>query len=440
MLSLFDEIVKRLAKGRAIDKRKIWASAFGASKAFNDVRFRKYSSDLFKLVKEYLIQDALADEPHLRRYLYLAALEKNQPDKLVRGVERNWEKLKQPGDAYEAGNYLFEHLLERKKYTLLNYAHRPYDRSNVEEASRALDIYYIVSKIINAVHTQSRLQTEKYQYKLKLTPLIIQFLEQDQTYLSEPLVGLHYYMYKMLVASDGHNDYYRYKAVIKLHGEELGKDKGYEFFQPALNYSRRRINEGNSDFLAEYMDIYKYALKRGYVFDDDVLDPLQFRNTILIALRHGEYEWTETYIREYQEKLPARQRINAVNYNSATLYFYQKDYNKALEFLRDVEYENTTYNLNAKTMLLAIYYETKAFDALDSLFDSINSFLTRHKELPATAVMAYGNLVSFTLRLTRMLPGDELAIRLLKADLKDKKYVASRPWLEEKVAEFMGKR
>ncbi|MEM9258454.1 MAG: hypothetical protein AAGA62_02340, partial [Bacteroidota bacterium] len=180
----------------------------------------------------------------------------------------------------------------------------------------------------------------------------------------------------------------------------------------------------------------RYALPRDLVYDNGSLDPLQFRNTILIALRNGDYEWTESYIQNYQHRLPAKNRVNAVNYNSATLYFYQKNYDKALDFLRDVEYENITYNLNAKTMLLAIYYETDADIALDSLFDSMIAYLNRHKELPATAQKAYRNLVSFTRRLTRMLPNDRKAIEQLATDLAEKKYVASRPWLEEKIAEF----
>ncbi|MEM1357894.1 MAG: hypothetical protein AAGF89_06835, partial [Bacteroidota bacterium] len=210
-------------------------------------------------------------------------------------------------------------------------------------------------------------------------------------------------------------------------------------FKPALNFCRRRINEGKREFLSEYLDIYRYALPRGLVYDNGVLDPLQFRNTILIALRHGDYEWAKYYIENYQDDLPSKQRLNAVNYNSATLYFYQKNYDKALDFLRDVEYENTTYNLNSKTMLLAIYYETDADIALDSLFDSVIAYLNRHKEIPAINQQAFRNLVLFTKRLTRLLPGDKKGISTLKEDLAKQKYVASRPWLEEKIAEFSGR-
>ncbi len=436
LLSIFDEIALRIDKSRSLDKKQIWSAVFGKSKAYNDVRFRKYTSDLFKLIKEFLTQEALAAEPELKHYLYLAALEKQSPDKLIRGVERNWDDLDETKGSYERSTYLYRHLLEYRKYSLLNYEHRPYERANVEAIGATLDIYFIVVKLRQAVHTQSRIQTEQYQYDLQLVPEVVGFLDRTGVYLDHPIVAVHYYMYKMLVTADNHEAYYRYKEIILNRTENLENDQAYELFQPALNYCRRRINEGVKEFLAEYLEVYRYGLDRNLVYDDGLIDPLQFRNTILIALRHGDYEWAEHYIENYQDRLPAKQRTNAVNYNSATLYFYQNNYDKALDFLRDVEYENTTYNLNSKTMLLAIYYETDADTALDSLFDSITAYLNRHKEIPDINQRAYRNLVSFTRRLTRMLPGDKKAMDQLKADLAKKKYVASRPWLEEKIEEF----
>lgn len=436
LLALYDEVTKRLDRGKSLKKEEIWRSVFGKGKPYNDVRFRKYTSDLFKLIREFLTQESLAMETKFKEYLYLAALERQHPDKIIRGIERNWDKITSFEDDADYDNHLYRHLLERRKYSLVNYEHRHYDRANVEEISSSLDVYFIVVKLRSAVEAQSRNQTEKQQYEIHLVDEIVHFLETTQTYLNHTSVAIHYYMYKMLTAKDSEGPYYHYKNLLMGRTDSLPPEQISEFFKPGLNYCRRRINEGRREFLSEYLEIYRYGLERELVYDDGVLDPLQFRNTILIALRHGDYEWTENYIENYQDRLPHKQRTNAVNYNSATLYFYQKNYDKALEFLRDVEYENVTYNLNAKTMLLAIYYETEEDISLDSLFDSMSAYLNRHKELPATAQRAYRNLISFTRRLTRLLPGDHKALDQLKNDLAEKKYVASRPWLEEKIAEF----
>jgi hypothetical protein len=436
LLALYDEITKRLRQGRSLKKEEVWRSVFGKSKSYNDVRFRKYTSDLFKLIREYLTQEALDQESKFKEYLYLAALERQHPDKIIRGIERNWNKITSFEDDADYDNHLYRHMLERRKYSLVNYEHRHYDRANVEEISSSLDVYYIVVKLRSAVEAQSRNQTEKKQYEIHLVEEIVRFLDETKIYLDHTPVAIHYYMYKMLTITDSEAPYYRYKSLLMERTNSLPPEQTSELFKPGLNYCRRRINEGRREFLGEYLEIYRFALERELVYDDGVLDPLQFRNTILTALRVGDYEWAEHYIENYQDRLPPKQRTNAVNYNSATLYFYQKNYDKALDFLRDVEYENTTYNLNAKTMLLAIYYETEEDIALDSLFDSITAYLNRHKELPVTAQQAFRNLVSFTRRLTRLLPGDQKALNQLKNDLAEKKYVASRPWLEEKIAAF----
>lgn len=435
LLVFFEEITRRLDRDKPLDKREIWQSVLGKKKPYNDVRFRKYTSDLFKLVQEFLTQEALEAEPELKHYLYLAALERQNPDKLIRGIERNWENLRGPEKSFQYTSYLYRHLLEDRKYSLLNYEHRPYEHANVEEISASLDIYYIVVKLRNAVYSLSENQNKRQQYQLQMVEEVIGFLNQNNVYLKHPVVAIYYYMYQMLAQDDHQAAYFQFRATVMKHADELGNDQAFELFQPALNYCRRRINEGNKDFLQEYMDVYKYALQRGLVFDDGVLDPLQFRNTITFALRLGEYEWAEHYIENYQERLPEKQRLNAVNYNSALLYFYSKNYDKALDYLRDVEYENVTYNLSAKAMLLSIYYETEADISLDSLFDSFNAYLNRHKELPTSAQEAFRNLITFTRRLTRLFPNDKKALEQLKTDLSGKKYVASRPWLESKIAE-----
>ena len=239
LLAFFDEITRRLDKGKSLDKRQVWASIFSPSKPFNDVRFRKFTSDLFKQIQEFLTQEMLLEEPELKNYLYLSALEKQSPDKLIKGVERNWEEIAGQEGSYEHSAYLYRHLLEERKYSLLNYEHRPYERANVEAISNNLDVYYIVMKLRHAANIHSRIQTDQSAYDLQLIPDIVHFLDTNGTYLDHPVVAIHYYMYKMLTESENHDAYYHYKDIIIRDTDSMVGDQAYEFFQPALNYCRR---------------------------------------------------------------------------------------------------------------------------------------------------------------------------------------------------------
>ncbi|NJO87139.1 MAG: hypothetical protein HC821_03810, partial [Lewinella sp.] len=239
---------------------------------------------------------------------------------------------------------------------------------------------------------------------------IVAYLEDNPYYLSFLPVALQYHMYKMLTDTNDEGHYQRYKLLLLENINQLAGPELDSFYQVALNYSTRKINAGKSSYLREYLEMYRHALEREALFDDGELHPFLLKNTVTFALREGEFDWAEMYINQYQDRLPAQHRENAVNYNLATLYFYKKDYDQALNYLRDVEYENQTYNLNAKAMLLAIYYETDEIVALDSLFDAITAYLNRHKEIAEARRRSFRNLVSLTRKLTRIAPSDKAAL------------------------------
>lgn len=438
LLLFFEEITKRLDRGKPLHKQEIWQSVLGKKKPYNDTRFRKYTSDLFKLIKEYLMQETLQQEPELQRYLYFSALEKQRSEKLIKGIERNWDDLVSASNHNDSLSYLYLHLLEFKKHSLLNFDQRRNERSNVEEISRALDIYFIISKLKDAVNADSRSDFAKQKYSLLLAEEVVNLLDEQKAYLEEPLVTTYYLMYKMITQTDKDDYYYQYKDIILGSNEQLTIIPSYAFIHPALNYCVIKMNKGQREFLNEYLDVYKFALQYNVAFENDSIDPGAFKNTVQIAMLSKEYDWAEKYVRTYQNKLPNADRDNTVNYNLAMIYFYQKKFSIAQDYLREVEYQNITLNLNTKMMLLAIYYELDEDMVLDSFFDSTIAYLNRHKELTENRDQLYRNLVLYTRRLTRLLPGDTAGITKLREELSKEQYVASKSWLEEKIRAFAG--
>jgi len=141
----------------------------------------------------------------------------------------------------------------------------------------------------------------------------------------------------------------------------------------------------------------------------------------------------ENFINNFNYKIPDLYRENAVTFNLAQLFFYQKKYDRVIEKLRNVEYEDVSYNLNSKTMLLTTYYETEELEPLYSLFDSFRTYINRQNNIPKDRKENYKNLIKFTKKLTRIMPGDEAAIKRLEAEIHETRNVASLKWLQEKI-------
>jgi hypothetical protein len=99
--------------------------------------------------------------------------------------------------------------------------------------------------------------------------------------------------------------------------------------------------------------------------------------------------------------------------------FLPKEFDKVIELLREVEYEDFTYNLNSKVMLLFTYYEMDEIEPLYSLFESFRVYLNRHKAIPEQRKNNYKNLIKYTKKLTKVMPGDKKAIEKLKKEVQE---------------------
>ncbi len=79
-------------------------------------------------------------------------------------------------------------------------------------------------------------------------------------------------------------------------------------------------------------------------------------------------------------------------------------------------------------MLLQIYYETGADNALFSLLDSFQRYLNRQKNLGYHREL-YANLIQFTRRLLQLTKRDKIGQQHLSADITNANAVAERAWL-----------
>ena len=162
-----------------------------------------------------------------------------------------------------------------------------------------------------------------------------------------------------------------------------------------------------------------------------------FKNIVVIALRVGKYDWTENFIHTNKQRLPKASRENAVTFNLARLHYYKKDYEKVISLLQEVEYEDIVYILSSKSLLIATYYENNEIEALYSLLESFRVYLNRRKDIPDIWKRSRRNLIKFTKKLIRIVPGDNKAIEKIKEEIENTADgIADVKWLKEKISEL----
>ncbi len=437
IISLFEELIVHINGGEkeAFEKEDLW-NKINIGVDYDDVLFRKYCSDLLKLVESYLAQQVYESNPIHKANFLIESVGNRKMNRLFKSSIRTARRLSDQQLYRTTDYYLGQYQLERNLYDLEELGHDRTSKKNVEEILNNLDRFYLAEKLRYSCSVLSQTSMVSHEYKLLFIDEILRHIENYE-YEDVPPVVIYYQIYLTQIETENEVHYFKLMKLLDNYGDLFPKTEAEFIYQAALNYCVRQLNMGSQQFLEEYFKIFVILLEKEFLFTDDELSPWHFRNIVVIALRLGKINWTKDFINSYKRYLPESMRENAVSFNTAQLYFSQKQFEKVLELLRNVEYEDITYNLNSKTMLLSTYYEIDEIEPLFSLMDSFRTYLNRHKDISPSKRKPYMNLIRFTKRLTKLIPSDKKGIEKLNAELeKEKENVSSLSWLKEKIAEL----
>lgn len=437
LIDLYEIFIKRInsSSQRPFTKEIIWKKLV-PKKAFDDVRFRKFCSDLLKLVEGFLSQTFYEENQLYKVTCLIKAVGRSKMEKLFNSSMRSARRLSQQQGHKPASYFYHQYAIEKSYYDLTESDRNRSDKTNIEDIIQNLDYFFLGEKLRLFCSVLSRQYVVSHEYNLLFIEEIINHIENNIELFEKIPAIITYYQIYMTQTSTEEELYFKLKNTLDKYGLFFPQSEAYDMYSYAMNYCIRRINKGQPKFLNELFKLYEILINKEIIFTENELSPWDFKNIVVVALRLGKYDWTENFINKYKDRLPEASRENAVTYNLAQVYFYQKRYEKVIPLLHAVEYEDLSYNLGSKSMLIATYYETDEIEPLYHLFESFRTYLNRHKDIPANRRKNYGNLIKYTKKLTRIRPGDNAALKKLKEEVENTKNIASINWLKEKIAEL----
>lgn len=436
LIDIYEVLIKNInaVKPKNLSREDIWTKVHN-DKNFDDVRCRKYLSDLLKLVEGFLAQ-SIFEANNLQQAAYLIeAVGQKKMKKLYNSTMRMARRTSDNYPFQSANFFLYQYLIEMNYYNMTQSEMQRSEKTNLQSIIENLDNFYFAEKLRLVSSILIRQRYSAHNYEISFIKDIVQHIKESS--LNQiPVVLIYYQIYLTMVDDQNEEFYFKLKDLLTKFSLKFPPNEAYQLYTAAINYSVKKINKGNSKFLQELFELYHELTENKIVLVDNKLSPWTFQNIVVVALRLGKFQWTDNFINNYKHYLPIQYRDNAVSYNSARLYWYQKKHDQVIQLLREVEYEDVSYNLGSKSMLIATYYETDEIDALYFLLESFRAYLNRHKDIPAQRRNNYKNLIKFTKKLTKTRSGDKEAIKKLKDEIENTKGIADKKWLSEKIAEL----
>ncbi len=417
-------------------KTSIWLRLFPAT-TYDDLRFRRHCSDLLRLAMDFTAYNQYASNPATGQVFLLHALASTDLEKHFDGVMRQAELMQEKAGHRDADFHYLSYMLHRRRHEHLEHiSPKTAAFDPIEKADYHLDCYYFAKKLEHYADKLGYSKMVSETAAVNIHPEFLGYLENSD-FLEEPAVKAWYLVVRMMLHPDETHFFQEMKKLLETQASRFQQKELKTLFIHSMNYCiDTKINHGREDFYSELFALYRIALSREIIFDNGQLNPHHYKNIITVALHIRELAWAETFIQDYTQRLPKADQDNALNYNLAHVYFYQERYDRVIELLREVEYQNIAYSLGSRMLLLRTYFELREDQALDSLIDSYRIFLRRNRLISKEVKQQYLNMLRFTRKLSQLAPFDKKGIEKVGLEIENCMSLAAKKWLLEKVGKL----
>jgi hypothetical protein len=417
-------------------KEKIWRKLFGSSR-FDDEKLRRISSGLTQHIMHFLALREFERNPFAEAVYTAYAVNHPHLRKHFRGVVRQADKLFEKEDLRNANYHLHRFLLESQNHRHLEMRQdKENDLSHLVNADFHLDCYYISRKLQHLCDVLGYSSSLDKSIELPQIPGLLEYLPGSH-YMKEPSVQAYFLTAQMLRQPDETSYYQAVRDYLNAHLHEFSEEEQNAFYTHLINYCiDARINKGFTGFFEELFSLYQTTIREGVLIEKGMMPINHFKNIITVGLKVRAFEWVEWFIETYTPLLPEAERDDALSFNLAKVAFEQKDYQRVITLLQEVEYRNLVYALGGKLILLRTYFEMGEYLPLDSLVDSFRNYLRRNTMISNDLKRQYLNLLRFIKRLTTVTPRDAKALGRLEKQIRECRNLVARQWLLSKAAEL----
>ena len=421
LVELFQIINKDLnaTSNKSLTKEQIWKK-LQQKQTYDDVRFRKYLSDLLKHVENFIALEVFEKKEFQKTNFLLEAIVDRKLENLYTTIQKNTNTIAQNSKIQNADYYLHAY----QAYKLLHDIEtdglqKKKISTNFTSLSEYLDAFYFSEKLrLNYDAEVWKRIDGNLDADVEHVELVSSIIEESNS-VDAPPVAIYYAMYLLNKHPDNDHYYFEFKRQLDKLIHYFPFHEAIPIYTAGINFCIRKLNSGG-DYNEEL-----YSLYVGYVKSivDEVgeLSQWTFNNTITVALRSGKYDWVKNFIQEYGQFITEKHRENAVTYNTASYFFYRKNYDEVIKVLRNIEYDDVYYNINSKTILLMTYFEADEYETLSFLLESFRAYLNRNKNIPESKKVLTKKLIRHTKKLINLPPSDQDALNKLKQEILDTK-------------------
>ncbi len=391
---------------------------------FDDANVRKQLSNFSKIIEEFLILYALEKKTFTKgNLLIMESLKRGY----VKTVEQTITELRKAygNTAVMDSEYYYNLHDTERSYFLFKSKEMKNPEEHTNKTSFILDLHYISVKLLHyytmlnlKLHYNKQVEFDSWAFDD-----IVKFIEKHKPNLSANHKSLFadYLSIKMMLSPDNATPFNELKEYVRMNKDKVGDIEKHRMYIYMYNHSLYRFNRGYSQSPGEVFGVIKEMESDEVPLWHYFAYHMYYINAVKYASMTKEYKWADDFMIRRKEKVHDNIREETFSLARAHYYFSKDDYNNALKYLVNVDYPNYSFYLNAKTMLVKIYWERSEQEGVISTIDAMRKFLQRKELIPQRLHESYTNFIN-------------CVSKMIDADSKDKTYEIRKLMEKEMIA------
>ncbi|MEO1624370.1 MAG: hypothetical protein AAFV25_04365 [Bacteroidota bacterium] len=425
VIRLYDYWRKHCSKAnKPFDKRQAFGVVFPTESVYKDGLMRYALSFLLDACRRFLVLEELEASPRQAQLLLCRALRKKGGGQVLGKTLERTTRQKMPQSSVDAEHHLLSYQLAAERFHQ-QYQQKRADKIAIGPIVEELTIYYATELLRWSATSLIRERLSGLPFEHGLLQSVLEYAKEYGP--SHPTLNAYRLSYRALT-DDRSESFDRLLDLIESQWQAFPPSDLKDIYLLAINFCIRQLNTGQRAFIRQGFELYRSGLEKGVLLEKQQLSKYTYNNILQLGLGLQEFDWTEQFLEDYRSHLDPKERDNLYCYNRAVFYFRKGDYAQAMSLLQDVEFKDLLYNLDARRMLLRMYYEQGYFDALDSLLDSFRVFILRQKKIGYHR-SNYLNLIQFMRKILKMRPSDDKARQKLRRQMEQTASLAEKEWL-----------
>jgi hypothetical protein len=414
------------------DAKALFAAVY-KNKPYNDKILRNALYALNKQIEKIIMLRFIQNDPAISNYILMNHCFQFNLTKEYNGYLL---KLKQQNEISDSNHLLYAYLSQKIHLEYLEEKKRQFIQEELIKKDQLLDSYYFKEKLWNLFE----IEVYKNIYHFEYAPLLRDNIHQIETFrfsFAQSSVQFLKLLLQMFEAFDQDEYFYQALNLLKETYQSIPKKDLRLYYIAIINYAIKKFNTGKKEYRKELFNIYNLQIEHGVLLNEkNFIEPYAYKNIITIALQNKEYPWTKKFIEDYKEFLPKEERENAYQYNLANYYYFTGNFKKCLQLLQTVQFTDVYYNLDARSIILKIYFEEKEWDLLHDHTFAFKAFVLRQKDISDYHKKGYLNLIKWSNKLSHSV-FDSKKRSVLAEKIAGEKNIRELKWLMEQIEKIL---